>query len=639
MRPKLKNDTLYVPSENGIYFAASHGNFALQGPQIYQWVDRIAPFLDGSRTLEDLVDGLPAAQVEMVSGLVTLLAERGYVKDVADDEPHSLEPDEEEAFSAEIAFVDHYRGSAARRFQTYRESRVLMVGAGTTLTGLVHAGLQSGLRTAHVLVTGECVTDRARHTEYLELARERDPGQRLVEHPAAGLADPALDATIAGFDAVLHVSDRAMTGRALRLSRACARAGVSLVQAVVLGDTAWIGPVSAGGACWECTWRRLLGHGAPHPGDPWADRADEPAGEFLAGPTASMVANHVGFELFRHVTGAQPDDARAVLTELDLETLDTRVHPVSRHPLCRVHGARAGTGRGARAERLGRLEQGPPLDPDVIAKAAAELFAERTGVLGTLDECDVEQLPLKVCRATVSNPTGSPGPEPAVVFGVARDYAGARLRATVRGCEVYAATLASVPSMLGVASGLTLAEAVTRGMVDRCRALTLAAASADGPAFPRVDAHAVDAEPVQRYLRVAGTFAGVPDVHDVTGRLGVPTFVACRADRTIASAADLDPLRALELLLEAVLQHDQSRANGQPAYAPPAVAQLPACRRRGARVTGLRVAPEPDHRHWETLSGRLADAGHRTVVEPLDGDPVLAAVLPYIVWVGRSDDG
>ncbi|MGH3925943.1 MAG: hypothetical protein ACRDTT_24300, partial [Pseudonocardiaceae bacterium] len=255
MRPKLRDDTLYVPISDGVYLKNNRGVLTIPGKQVYQWVDRLAPYLDGTHTLDELTNGLSADRQEMVAQLVELLAGKGFVKDVADDLPHTLSEAETRAYAAEVAFIDYFCDSAAHRFQTFREARIAVVGSGLTLTALVAATLHVGVRDVRVLVTGECPTDRRTHQEHLQAARRRDPDQRLIEQTVAGWdgGEEAVRAALEPFDAVAHVCDRPMLARARTLDRVCQAARKVLVQAVVLGDHAWIGPLTspdeAGG--WE----------------------------------------------------------------------------------------------------------------------------------------------------------------------------------------------------------------------------------------------------------------------------------------------------------------------------------------------------------------------------------------------------
>ncbi|MGH4002195.1 MAG: hypothetical protein ACRDTJ_32540, partial [Pseudonocardiaceae bacterium] len=246
MRPKLRGDTKYVPTPDGVYLQNNRRVLRIPGKQVYQWVDRLTPYLDGNHSLAELTDGLSADRAEMVDQLVETLAAAGFIKDVEADESHTLSPTETDAFAPEIAFIDYFCDSAAARFQAFRHTRVAAVGSGQTLTALVAANLAVGRRTVEVMITGECSTDLDRCHQHLEAARRRDPEQTVIVQMATGwdADEEAARAALKPFDAVVHISDRPMLARAAMVDRICRTDGKVLVQAVLVGDQAWIGPLT-----------------------------------------------------------------------------------------------------------------------------------------------------------------------------------------------------------------------------------------------------------------------------------------------------------------------------------------------------------------------------------------------------------
>ncbi|MGH4004477.1 MAG: hypothetical protein ACRDSO_10245, partial [Pseudonocardiaceae bacterium] len=227
MRPKLRGDTKYVPTPDGVYLQNNRRVLRIPGKQVYQWVDRLAPYLDGNHSLAELTDGLSADRVEMVDQLVEMLAGAGFVKDVEADESHTLSPAEADAYAPEIAFIDYFCDSAAARFEAFRHTRVVAVGSGQTVTALVAANLSVGLRNVEVLVTGECPTHLERCYQHLETARQRDPDQKLTVQTVTGWDgdEGAARAALGPYDAVVHVSDRPMLERARMLDRVCRAEG------------------------------------------------------------------------------------------------------------------------------------------------------------------------------------------------------------------------------------------------------------------------------------------------------------------------------------------------------------------------------------------------------------------------------
>ncbi len=692
VKPKLKNDTLYLPSAEGIYFVSNHGTLTLEGKHIYQWVDKLAPFLTGAHTLDEITAGLSGDRRRMVTALISGLVEKGFVKDVGDDREHGLDERELAAYESEIAFVDYYRDSAAYRFQRFRERKVLLIGAGQTAAALAQACLHAGVRDVRLVITDEAATDRSRIEEYVGRARDRDPRQSLVEVVDVALDDSpeAVRKAVESFDVVIHVSDKPMLGRARLLNQVCVDRGVLFIQAVVVGGGAWIGPlVNPVGvdACWECSWLRVLGRN-PVAGEPFADRPDAVPSEFLAGPTAAIVANHLAFEVFKHITEAGPVETAGAVVGLDLETLQSADHPVSPHPLCTAHGTSAPPTEQDFLAVVNGLAEGPELSGEDFSRAAAECFEEDTGLLGRLDEGDFGQLPLKVSRAEFSNALLRPDfdQEAAAAVAVATDFTEARERATRRACELYAASVvdcrrlrgsgagdartwgldlasgaavsvvaanafpglrAAVPTAAdapGLASGFTWSEAVGRGLLALTNQLTAAELEHARDPFPRVDQNALPQTAIaQRYLTMLEILGIDVEVYDITGTLAVPTLVSCMGMDTVGCASGFDEAQLFEEILEQTLRHHQAHAEKWPGNAmPEPLPQLPKELRGPERTQRSTAVGEPAPRQWPEiralLLSRLRDAGHRPVIVPLDHDPVMNLVLPYIVNVVRGEE-
>jgi hypothetical protein len=217
-----------------------------------------------------------------------------------------------------------------------------------------------------------------------------------------------------------------------------------------------------------------------------------------------------------------------------------------------------------------------------------------------------------------------------------------------RGPQVWGYDLASgaarlVPAALGlapgdahgVAAGYDWDEAVTAGLLGWCRAVTVAEVAREGPAVPQLDLDALaldeDATTYRRLLDIAGVSVRV---YDVTGSPRVPTFAFCVDARTVAYACHPSPGDAVREGLEQALLDYQARANVQPAYAPPVVPDLPPHRRGPVRPGGVPTGPVG----VDAIVAALAGAGHAPVVVPLDHDPSLVSVIPYVVNVVLADD-
>ena len=446
MRPKIKGDTFYIPIAEGIYFRNNQGSFILKGKIVYRWFERLVPYLQGEYTLEEISDGLPAEKQTMISNLVHTLLERGFLKDVTFDLPHTLNETEQRLYASEIAFIDAFTDSATHRFEQFRNSRLLVIGSGLTLTGLIHSLLSSGLRQVAFLATPEGVLHQQRHAEYLALYNGRGADQALVQLPPLEWSDTAaVAAALAPFDVVISISDVPMLARAHLLNRLCRERQKTLLQAVLVADYAWVGPfVSATTpGCWECAWRRLQANlpdlaRAQHT---FQDHCTTPPSRFLALPTASLVANQLSFEVFKHLTGIDRLETDGCLFAIDLETAQTEKHPFLPHPLCETCQSPPDTTDASFQDRLRILAEKEPLDEESFSKQATICFESRLGLFSSLDEHDFAQLPLHIAQVVISNPLPQRQcSAPWRATGVGLDFATARRRATRRACELYAAS-------------------------------------------------------------------------------------------------------------------------------------------------------------------------------------------------------
>ncbi|MFD1831137.1 hypothetical protein ACFSJS_15835 [Streptomyces desertarenae] len=633
MRPKLKSDVLYVPTPDGAHVFGAGADMALRGRAAHQWLDRLAPHLDGSTELEALVRGLPEDKRAMVRALVRRLHEAGCLLDAAEDLPHDLTERERETYAAEIAFIEYHGDSAARRFQTYRDSAVVVVGAGPVFVSLVCSALRSGVRRLRAARTAETATDTARLAELVAEASRRDPEQTLTHVALPDGEDAAAEeAALAGADVVLHVASAPAVDRALRLDRLCRRTGALLVQGLVLDDVAWLGPA---GPAWRSAWRRLDA------------RPPFRTGEFCTGPAAAVVAGHLGLAAFKAVTGiAAPDDAE--LTRIDLETLRTSAHAFLPHPADLPAGPEAETEFTARIERLRTAE---PLGEEDFSAAAARCFDPYAGVLGRLDERDFLQVPLHVTEAVTR--TGGAGR----VFGAGLDFAEARRRAALRGLAVYAATTVdprrrgagdtvwgwdvlgeracAVPAAEAFGPGTGLAAepgweaAVTDGIAQHCAASALS--DVTGGRTRPVGLAVEDAAPDERVRRLLGLLRaarGTVRVADIGGALGVPVLAWWQDGEPVAVTCGPGAAAAG---LERALLHRQAALDGGADYAP---SLIPGLGRPPRPAAGAVRGPGPDRR---TMARALLSRGRRPVAVPLDHDPSVHEVLPSVLRVVTVD--
>src|SRR5437763_17018163 len=130
MRPKLKSDTFFIPMDGGVYLRNNEKSFALKGKALAVLLERLAPALDGRYTLDQLCQAMPVEKRPLLTNLVRLLTNQGYIKNVENDHPHSLAPELLELYAPAITFIDYHTDSGAHRFQNFLSLPVVAIGSG-----------------------------------------------------------------------------------------------------------------------------------------------------------------------------------------------------------------------------------------------------------------------------------------------------------------------------------------------------------------------------------------------------------------------------------------------------------------------------------------------------------------------------
>jgi YcaO cyclodehydratase, ATP-ad Mg2+-binding len=466
-RLALREDAYYAPSPDGVVILTHQGRVSLTGVSIYQWIERLAPFLNGRNSLAELTAALPPERRQLVEQIVTTLLDRGVVRQLGEDEPHGLSAGEAATYRAELGFLGYFRDSAGRAFQRYRDSPALVLGAGRLLPAVVRAGLRSGLRQVRAVITPESPTDLALLEAYAQrapasglsgapasgqfgapasgrfYAASRDEAQRLRWHAQCVDTAEELATLLDGVELVIHVCDQPpesgarLLDRLGLLDRLCARRGILLAQAMAHGQEVWVGPAGRvgvdGPGGWD-GWRRLAALGEAAAGTPAGGVAA------LSTATATVVANQLVQDLFRYTTGVRPPAGRPQMIRIQPDTLRGQTHRFLAHPFSLAATAET---EAAFLARIAELEGGAPLEAEEFSRRAVAGTDARLGVFGEITERDFAQLPIHVTQASVSDPVGLLGtsaPRP-VVTGMGVDFDTARHQAAVDALATYASLM------------------------------------------------------------------------------------------------------------------------------------------------------------------------------------------------------
>jgi bacteriocin biosynthesis cyclodehydratase domain-containing protein len=507
--------------------------------------------------------------------------------------------------------------------------------------------------------------------------------------------------TIQVYDAILHISDRPMLARAQLLNRLCIEQQKTFIQAVLVDDHAWIGPLVSpeAGRCWECAWRRLQSN-LPHPLEqlPRYEFHDQPTASishFFALPTATIAANRLIFELFKHFTQTGFTETAGKLIDIDLATFLSESHAFLPHPHCQACQHPLIPTESQFLEQMQQLRHQRPINQDIFFENMSHCIDERLGLFTTVDNDKFAQVPLAVYKINLSNIMLTKHQSKTLhVIATSTDTTDARLQASQRACERYAANLvdrrrllshetvqqyslpAISPNQLlgikphltetetwiwgldlhtqqaylvpatqvffslynnaserGIASGMNWEKTICQALLDWCNYLTIEELKDSHHSYTQVDLAKAPMAPEGTHLHhLLKTTGRQITVYDVTGTLRVPTFATCLDEKIIAHSTHCDVAQALRKGLEQALQQYQSEQFQQPEYAIP-MPDFSSILRSNQLHVPRYILPEAWPARLECLLHKLQVNHLRAFAIPLDHDPALAQVLPYIVRV------
>lgn len=699
MRPKFNADTCYISVRDGVYLRSNNGRLMLKGKSLYHLVEHLVPHFNGNATLEEITEGLDTDRKRMVTNLIEKLFVHHFLKDTSQDQLHTLRPAELEIYSSDITFIESFQTSAAYQFERFRNKHLLLIGSGLSFTSLVQASLQCGVRQIDVIITPESGVGSSR-PDLLVLFATCD-SEQIVQSIDAPRWDDEADVlnTIQDYDALLHIAERPMLARAKLFNRLCVEQQKTFIQAIVVDDHAWIGPLVSPetGGCWECAWRRLQAN-LTHLSEQRShyEFHDQPtvSSQFLALPTAALTANRLIFELFKYVTQTGFTKTAGNLIDIDLETFLSESHSFLPHPHCLACQHPIIPTALQFLEQIQQVQHQGPIDLDTFSENIARCVDNRLGLFTAIDDGNFVQAPLAVYKVHLSNPMlRKRESEPLNVVTASTDTINARLRASQRACELYAANLVDrrrlrsreavqqytlpaistdqligikppltevetwtwaldlhtqkaclVPAMhvffslhnkeRGIASGMIWEEALCQALFDWCNYLTVGQLKDTQHSSIQVDLARSPMTPEGVHLyHLLKAAVGQITIYDITGALQVPTFATCLGEKVVAYSTHCDVAQALRMGLEQALQQYQSEQFQQPEYAVVPVPDFPSTLRSDQLSVPDYTLPEVWSERLEWLLQQFQANSLRAFAIPLNHDPALMQVLPSIVRV------
>jgi len=559
MRLKVKGDTFFLQEPNNVFFRSNTGSFRMEGHSIDQWVEKLIPVLNGTHTLGAITNELPDTHRKHIYHIVGTLLEHEFIRDVSQDLPHRLTDAITTKYETQIEYLDNVAGSGARRFQSYRSSRVLAIGPGISLIQLTSALLESGLPRFHVMFTNDDGTDLSRIEDLVHHARLEDDDVDVKELTVSRGGSP--QDIVKQFDAVLYVADNADIHELTAWHDACRRENKIMLPMFLHGRFGIAGPLihPQSEGCWESAWRRIHGDALSSDNDICYSQTAK-----------AMLANVLVHTLLKCQAGVPLETLTNRIYLLDTETLEGGWHSFQPHPLV--------TDKLPELQWVNVWEANDTVtarETDEWFSFIGQLNSPVTGILSEWDEGQLSQLPLAQCRVAAADPL-SLGPAsvlPAVICtGLTHEEA--RTEAALTGIEAYASRLAGYFLMnvkgghetrnlinpaesVVIGAGRSTAEAIGRGLRQLLDERLATELSGELPRIMQPYSLVIHDERSLYYMRALDIMGGSPLIGWSEDLSGFPVIWIGSGGRWYASSG-LHPTLALRRALKQALEQQQN---------------------------------------------------------------------------------
>ncbi len=572
-QPKLRTDSFFIPGPDGTYFHNARGWYKLAPKIPYGLVERVMPFLDGTRSMESITQNLNEAQRNAVNYVLQELRDHGFVRDAA-PQADLLEPGLKSLYANEIGFLEAMAEQPEVRFKRFREARVL-IDAPVLLEFALNALWGLGLK--HGAVVNGAPKELERLSELRQYVDTAQNAIRVVSLEALELSP---------YDLVVQITTD--LARAKQLAEHSAAAGVPLVQALLLKDQAWI---------------QLPGLEQREPLSFWG-RADLSSnstsfdGAVWQGSRGAVMAHVTAQHAFRYLSQTAAPQASAYHFErFSLEATKHRIAPHMNERPVAAHS------KGEAAQVFEALLTRVAVSEEEFSKRAAQLIDPQLGVLRELDERDYTQMPLNIAEVIVRD--ARIGAQDLCAYGVGTDFTTPRIRASKRGLELYSSTAfdarhgfrngsslkvwafdligreprliaadlafptlrgAHPVALSGLASGMTWDEAVEKALIGLLLERTVRYAAQKALKIALLPLSELTDPKALRYLGMLERLELEVRIGLVQDEAPIAQIVTWLEGQPIALTANADPQLAIREALERTVQSQQSRLERQAAY-------------------------------------------------------------------------
>ncbi|KTR94658.1 hypothetical protein NS220_08325 [Microbacterium testaceum] len=301
-RPFLRRDTFYAEADDGVQFASSGPAFHLSGRGSFPVFERIAPFLDGQVSRAELRAALGPAHWPVVERILGHLAERGFLRWIAQEDVDTVGEDDRATYAEQIAFLAQYTDTPHASFATFRDEPLSLVGQCPLGDALAQNLAANGHRDLTVVDTSGAgpLSDDARHAAHLLILPTAEAYAWFARH--RGQLDPARCLL------VLPVGDRLWV--LPHAWRADTRSAPDWKDAVIALEAAGVAPAL-----------ETLFAAAEEGLTPLQGRAASVQVQRMLGALLS-------YEIFKGLTGALAPETEAGAISLDATTGETVAHRI-----------------------------------------------------------------------------------------------------------------------------------------------------------------------------------------------------------------------------------------------------------------------------------------------------------------------
>lgn len=403
-RPKLRHNALFLQTEDGLFVTGEGAGFHVKGKSIARWITTLKPYMTGDYTLDQLCARLDATQREHVTRIMEMFLERGVLKNKLPEAPGILPEAVRSQFRAQIEYIDHFIDQPQEHFKKFRESSLLLYGAGESLKALTLFLIRNGLQ-ALSIVTPDTARDYLTALEpEVQALQQKGCEVRITLVPETSLSPSA---PLADYDVVVYCADNGSLRECFLFNQRCIQERKAFLAVAPFAGQALLGPfVEPGkGPCWLCAMMRLSANASDHEqamlwkhitlGDDTLGQNEPP---FL--PVARRVGHGLGFELFKILTTCLPSEIEQGMLFQSLDHLESSRSPLVRHPFCPACShLDPATSVNQLEEVTKRARDRQQLDTELY-DSHQRLIDPRLGLFTGFEDEDFEQLPLKRTQIT-----------------------------------------------------------------------------------------------------------------------------------------------------------------------------------------------------------------------------------------------